>query len=136
MQWVFLVLALAASLAEMHSGTFYLAGVAVAALLTALAGFWIGDGGLVVVFAALCVGITVLVALTRRRRMRGQDLADFDIGQTVLVHGVSEPDHRLTVTYRGTIWAAVMDDGATVVPGDAATILRKTDKLLHLTTSP
>ncbi len=39
MQWVFLVLALLAALAELHIGTFYLAGVAVAALLASLTGF-------------------------------------------------------------------------------------------------
>jgi membrane protein implicated in regulation of membrane protease activity len=39
MQWVFLILALSAALAELHTGTFYLTGVAVAALLTTLLGF-------------------------------------------------------------------------------------------------
>ena len=40
------------------------------------------------------------------------------------------------VSYRGTNWEAVMDDGAVLAPGDTAIIARKTDKLLHLVLPP
>ncbi len=136
MQWAFLVLGLLAAMAEMHTGTIYLAGVAAAALLTAGSGFWLPGNWLIFVFVVLCAAVTILVMLTRRRRMLGQKLVDFDIGQTVSVRDVSHPDNRLIVTYRGTIWEATMEDGAAVAPGDNAVIVRKTDKLLHLVRPP
>ncbi|HVC62242.1 MAG TPA: NfeD family protein [Acetobacteraceae bacterium] len=125
-----------AALVELHTGTFYLAGVAVAALLTALIGFWIRDDLLIVVFLLLCAILMATVMLSRRKRARGKPLADFDIGQTVSVHSVSPRDNRLMVRYRGTSWEAVMDDGAVLVPGDTAVIVRKADKLLHLVSPP
>lgn len=135
MQWVFVVAGLLAALAEMHTGTFYLAGIAAAAIATAGLGFWIAADWLVYVFVVLCAGVTGLVILTRRRQVPGRDLADFDIGQTVSVLSVSHPGNRLTVGYRGTQWDAVMEDGSVATPGDSAVIVRKTDKLLHLVAS-
>jgi membrane protein implicated in regulation of membrane protease activity len=132
MQWVFLVLALWAALVELHTGTFYLAAVAAAALLTALLGFWIRDDLLIVVFLLLCGLLLAAVMLSRRKWPHATPLADFDIGQSVSVQSVSQPGNRLQVSYRGTNWEAVMDDGAVVAPGDIAVIRRKTDKLLHL----
>lgn len=136
MQWVFLVLALWAALVELHTGTFYLAGVAVAALLTTLIGFWVRGDLLILVFVLLCVALLAAVLLVRRKRGRGKALPDFDIGQSVSVQTAPRPDHRLLVSYRGTNWEAVMDDGAAVAPGDTAIIMRKTDKLLHLALPP
>lgn len=136
MQWVFLVLALWAALVELHTGTFYLAAVAVAGVLTALIGFWIRDDLLIVVFLALCAVMMAAVMLFRRKSTHSGPLADFDIGQSVSVQGVSQQGNRLTVSYRGTNWEAVMDDGAVIAPGDIAIITRKTDKLLHLALSP
>jgi membrane protein implicated in regulation of membrane protease activity len=135
MQWVFVVVGLLAALAEMHTGTFYLAGIAAAAIATAGLGFWVFGDGLVYVFVVLCAGVTGLVMLTRRRRMLGRDLADFDIGQTVSVLSISHPGNRLTVGYRGAQWDAVMADGSAAAPGDSAVIARRTDKLLHLVAS-
>jgi membrane protein implicated in regulation of membrane protease activity len=135
MQWVFLVLGLLAALAELHSGTFYLAGVAVAALVTALIGFTIPEGPLIFVFVLLCAILTTAVALYRRHRGRSKDLADFDVGQLVTVRHVPEHGKPLTVSYRGVNWEAVMEDGSHPVPGDTAVIRRKTDKLLHLAAS-
>ncbi|MGH6989194.1 MAG: NfeD family protein [Stellaceae bacterium] len=131
MQWAFLVLALFAALVELHTGTFYLAGVAAAALLTTLIAFWVRGDLLIFVFVILCAILVFAIMLYRRRRTRGQDLADFDIGQTVKVQGVSQ-GNRLTVFYRGVIWEAVMEDSSIPVPGGTAIITRKTDKLLHL----
>jgi membrane protein implicated in regulation of membrane protease activity len=132
MQWVFLVLALLAALAELHTGTFYLAGVAAAALLTALMGFWIRGDLLIFGFVVLCAILTTAVMLSRRRRERTKGLADFDIGQTVTIGDVPSPGNYLTVSYRGANWQAVMEDGSVPTPGSTAIIKRKTDKLLHL----
>jgi membrane protein implicated in regulation of membrane protease activity len=115
----------------LHTGTFYLAGVAAAALLTTLLGFWVHDEWLIVVFLLLSIVLITLVIVSRRRLPRGKALADFDIGQIVTVDSVA-PGNRVTVTYRGTRWQATMDGGAVPEPGDIAVITRKTDKLLHL----
>ena len=123
-----------AALAEMHSGTFYLAGIAAVALLTALAGFWVSDAQSVYVFVVLCVLAIAVITLLRRRRPPAQSFPDLDIGQSVSVLTVSAPDNRLTVRYRGTVWQATMDDGAVPAPGDTAEVAAKTDKLLHLVT--
>jgi len=136
MQWAFLILALLAALVELHTGTFYLAAVAAAALLTTLIGIWIQDDWLIIVFLLLCAALMAVVMLFRRKLARTKTLADFDIGQTVSVHSVSPQGNRLSVSYRGTNWDAVMDDGAVLAPGDTAIIKRKTDKLLHLVVPP
>ena len=132
MQWVFLVLALLAALAELHTGTFYLAGVAAAALLTSLIGFGIAGDQLIVVFVVLCAVVTGAVMLSRRHQALTEGLADLDIGQTVTISDVPPPGNCLTVSYRGVDWQAVMEDGSIPAPGSTAIIKRKTDKLLHL----
>jgi membrane protein implicated in regulation of membrane protease activity len=132
MQWMFLVLALGAALAELHSGTFYLAGFAAAALLTTLLGFWIRGDLLIFAFVVLCAILTAAVMLRRRHRARSKGLADFDIGQTVTICDVPAQGSSLTVRYRGVDWQAVMEDGAVPTAGSTAIIKRKTDKLLHL----
>jgi membrane protein implicated in regulation of membrane protease activity len=136
MQWFFLLLALVAALVELHTGTFYLAALAAAASLTALAGFWVRDDLLIVAFLVLCAVLMAAVSLLRRQWTRHKPLADFDIGQRVSVQSVSQPGNRLQVSYRGTNWEAVMDDGAAPAPGDIAIIKRKSDKLLHLVLPP
>lgn len=136
MQWFFLVLALVAALVELQTGTFYLAAIAAAALITSVLGHWVRDDLLIVVFLLLCAVLVAAVALWRRKAGRGRTLPDFDIGQTVSVQSVSPRDHRLLVSYRGTNWEAVAEDGAVLAPGDTAIIKRKTDKLLHLTAPP
>ena len=74
------LLALLAALVELHTGTFYLAAVAAAALLTTLIGFWVRDELLIIVFLLLCAGLMAAVMLFRRKLPRGKILADFDIG--------------------------------------------------------
>jgi membrane protein implicated in regulation of membrane protease activity len=132
MQWVFLVLALLAALVELHTGTFYLAGVAAAAFLTALIGFRVRGDLLVFVFVILYAMLVAAVMLFRRRWLRSKELADFDVGQTVTVRGVSPQGNCLIVSYRGVNWEAMMEDGSVLAPGSTAVIMRKTDKLLHL----
>jgi membrane protein implicated in regulation of membrane protease activity len=136
MQWAFLFLALWAALVELHTGTFYLAGVAAAALLTTLIGFWIRSDLLIFIFVLLCAILMAAVMLYRRNRTGSKNLADFDIGQTVTISSVSPQGNSVTVSYRGVKWDAVMEDGSVPSPGRAAMITRKTDKLLHLAALP
>jgi membrane protein implicated in regulation of membrane protease activity len=136
MQWAFLVLAVWAALVELHTGTFYLAAVAAASLVTAALGYWIRGDLLILVFVLLCVVLLGAVMLWRRTRVARKVLADFDIGQSVSVRGVLPQANRVTVTYRGAHWEAVMDDGSAPAPGDTAVIAGKTDKLLHLVLPP
>ncbi len=137
MQWVFLVLALGAALVELHTGTFYLAAAAAAALLTALTGFWIRGDLLIFVFVILCaILMAAVMSYHRRHRVQGKDLADFDIGKTVTVRSVLPQGNRLLVSYRGVDWEAVMEDGSVLAPGGTAIIMRKSDKLLHLASPP
>jgi membrane protein implicated in regulation of membrane protease activity len=133
MQWVFLVLGLVAALAELNSGTFYLAGVAVAAFLTAVGGFWVRPDWLPVGFLVVCLVLAYPVVLLRRGlAVGGRALPDPDVGQIVTVVSVSEESGRLVVSYRGSRWDAVMESGKMPAPGQVAVIERKTDKLLHL----
>lgn len=136
MQWAFLVLALLAALAELHTGTFYLAAVAAAALITTVIGFRVSDDMLIFVFLFLCAALIACVMLARSKWVPREALADFDIGQSVSICGVSPNGQRLIVTYRGVNWEAVMDDGSVPPPGQTAIITRKTDKLLHLALPP
>lgn len=136
MQWVFLVLALSAALVELHTGTFYLAGVALAGFITTLLGFWVRGDLLIFIFLLLCAALSAAVLLVRRRQAEGKTLPDFDVGQSVSVRTAPRHDNRLLVSYRGTNWEAVMDDGAVVAPGDTAIIAGKTDKTLHLVLPP
>jgi membrane protein implicated in regulation of membrane protease activity len=136
MHWAFFVLALLAALAELHIGTFYLAAVAVAAALIAVAGFWISDSLMIFVFALLCVLLLGAVALSRRTWVRRTALDDLDIGQAVSVRGLAPHGRRLIVRYRGVEWEAVMEDGSILQPNQIAIITRKTDKLLHLKLPP
>jgi len=132
MQWAFLVLAVVAALVELNTGTFYLAAIAAAALLTTLIGFWLRGDWLIFVFLLLCASLAITVTLARRTHRSTKPLADFDIGQTVSVTAIAPLGHHLTVTYRGVNWDAVTDDASVLAPGDTAIIVRKTDKLLHL----
>ena len=132
MQWMFLVLGLVAAIAELNSATFYLAGVAAAALLTSLSGFWLRADWLPIAFLVFCVGLLPVVLLLRHRLPRGQTLPDPDVGQIVTVTSVSVESGRLIVSYRGSRWDAVLDRGKMPEAGQSATITRKTDKLLHL----
>jgi membrane protein implicated in regulation of membrane protease activity len=132
MQWMFLVLGLVAAVCELATGTFYLAGLAAAALLTALAGLWVAPGMLPVAFVILCIAVLPAVRLLRRRLARSRALPDADIGQSVTVVSVAAETRHLVVSYRGSRWDAVVDKGMLPAPGQSAVITAKTDKLLHL----
>ncbi|MGH7069857.1 MAG: hypothetical protein ACREFO_07560 [Acetobacteraceae bacterium] len=133
MQWVFLVIGLLAALFELHATTFYLTAVAVAAIATALAGIWIAPDYLPLVFVALCVALLPPAILLRRRlAATARPLPDPDVGNIVTVVTVAADARRLTVSYRGSHWGAVMENGPLPEPGEVAVIASKTDKLLHL----
>ncbi len=132
MQWVFLVFALSAALAELHTGTFYLAAVAAVALATCVLGFWLGEAALIVAFAAGCILACVLVWFYRRNGAGKPAFPDFDAGQDVTVEAVRPSDKRLTVSYRGTRWDAVLDQGPLPVVGDRVRITRKSGSVLHV----
>jgi len=133
MQWLFLVLGLLAALAELHATTFYLSAVAIAAIATAIAGIWLAPAYLPLLFLALCIALLPAALLLRRRLSTARPLPDPDIGQTVTVLEVAPDARHLSVSYRGSRWEAVMESGAPPLPGEAAVITARTDKLLHLT---
>ena len=136
MAWLFLVLALWAALVELHSGTFYLAAVAVAAMIAAVAGIWVRGDLLPFVFLLACVAMLPPAMYARRRLARRRGLADFDIGQEVTVLEVSPGRDRLVVSHRGSRWDAVLDSGPAPQVGDLAVIVRKSGAVLHLATRP
>jgi membrane protein implicated in regulation of membrane protease activity len=136
MQWVFLVLALGAALVELQTGTFYLAGVAAVALVTFALGFWVHEELLLFVFTIGCAGALTLVWINRRRLPRGLGLPDLDAGKEVQVAAIGPGEGRLVVTYRGTRWDAVLDEGSPPALGDILCISRKTGSVLHLVAPP
>lgn len=133
MQWLFLVIGLVSAIAELHATTFYLSAVAIAAFASAVAGIWIRPDFLPLVFAAVALALLPAVLLLRRRLSVARPLPDPDIGQIVTIVEVGLDGLRLSVSYRGSRWEAVMEGGPPPRPGDAAIITGKTDKLLHLT---
>ena len=132
MEWVFLVFALSAALAELHTGTFYLAAVAAVALATSVLGFWIGEEALIVAFAAGCFLACALVWFYRRNGAGKPAFPDFDTGQNATVEAVYPGEKRLTVSYRGTRWDAVLDQGPLPDVGDRVRITRKSGSILHV----
>ena len=137
MLFVFLVIALVCAVLELFTGTFYLAVVAVAALLTAIGGLWLPPDFLHWLFFALCVVLLPVGMLLRHRLAANtRELADFDVGQAVTIVSGPGPDQHFLVTYRGSEWSAVVDEGPSPCPGSTAVILRKTDNLLHLRVTP
>ena len=132
MQWLFFVLALLAALAELHTGTFYLAAVAAVALVTAVVGWWIDEGHLIVTFVVLCFAACALVWLNHRKVARKPAFPDFDTGQDVTVEAIERGNNRLTVSYRGTRWDAVLDDGPPPAIGACVQITRKSGSVLHV----
>lgn len=132
MQWMFLILALGAALVELHSGTFYLAAIALIALIIFGLGFFVREEFLLLLFLALSAGAMVAIWVWRRRR-RGRDkLADLDLGQVVVVNAAAGADGTLRVRYRGTDWVGEMAAGPAPAIGAAASIIGKRGNVLRL----
>ena len=132
MAWLFLVLALWSALVELHSGTFYLAAVAVAALIAAVAGIWLRADLLPFVFLLACAAMLPPAIYGRRRLARRRGLADFDIGQEVTVLELLPGRDRLIVSHRGSRWDGVLESGPAPQVGDRVVIVRKSGAVLHL----
>ncbi len=137
MLFVYVIIAFVAGMAELFTGTFYLAAVALAALFTAITGLLLPGTVLHWVFLGFC--LVLLPAGTGLRHYlagKTKDLADFDLGQSVDVVRGPDQNEQYTVRYRGSEWIAVVDDGPAPCAGDRAVIVGKTDNLLHLGVLP
>ncbi len=121
LQWSFLLLAIGAAIAEVHSVTIYLAGVAVAALLATLAGFWVKGGAEVAVFAAASLGVLAAVPPLRRKLARKRT-PELDLGETVVFVAPGARPGEAVVRYRGAQWQADIDPAEAVVAGQAGVI--------------
>lgn len=119
LQWVFLVLAIVAALAELHFGTIYLIGVVIAALIALVVGFGFGTEPDVIVFVVVCIAL-MPVAAVLKRRFQNPVLADFDLGQTVTILGPGQSPGTVRVEYRGARWDAMIDPLAPDMPGSPA----------------
>ncbi|MHB8251150.1 MULTISPECIES: NfeD family protein [Acidithiobacillus] len=134
---IYIVIAFGAGLAELFTGTFYLAAVALAALFTAITGLLLPGAVLHWIFLGFCL-VLLPAGVWLRHRLAGKsgDLGDFDLGQGVDVVSGPDSNQQYSVRYRGAEWLAVVDDGPTPHPGDRAIIIAKTDNLLHLGVLP
>lgn len=121
LQWAFLVLAIGSAIAELHFGTIYLAGLALAALATVTVGFVAGPVPEVVVFGVACVAVIVAVPVLKRR-LGGRRAPDLDVGQTVVFVKEGRAAGEAVVNYRGALWEADIDPHETVVVGAAGRI--------------
>ncbi|MFA7495240.1 MAG: hypothetical protein WCY67_02885 [Acidithiobacillus sp.] len=137
MLYVYVIIAFVAGISELFTGTFYLAAVALAALFTAATGLLLPGTVLHWVFLGYCL-VLLPAGMWFRHRLAAQtqDLADFDLGQSVDVVAGPDKNEQYTVRYRGAEWMAVVDDGPCPAPGDRAVIISKTDNLLHLGVLP
>ncbi len=138
MQLLYLAIALVSGIAELFSGTFYLAAVALAAIVTLLSGLFLPHLILHWVFLAASAALIFLTALLRHSlASRQAGIDDLDIGQTVeLLHG-PDPEGHYRVHYRGSDWSAVLENAAPpVCPGEAAIIVGREGSLLHIAPIP
>lgn len=137
MLFVYVIIAFVAGVAELFTGTFYLAAVALAALFTAITGLLLPGTILHWVFLGFClVLLPAGMAFRHHLASKAQGLQDFDLGQGVDVIGGPDQNDHYTVRYRGSEWMAVVDDGPAPCAGDRAVIIGKTDNLLHLGVLP
>ncbi|MEC5388288.1 NfeD family protein [Uliginosibacterium sp. H3] len=123
--WV--VLAVAAVVAEMLTGTLYLLVVGLGAGLGAVASGL--DAGVVVqclVAAIVVVGGSLLVS--RFRKPAPGEMAP-DLQGSAEVVAVADAG-KLRVRWRGTEWDARADD--VLAPGEAVTVVRQQGNLLHV----
>lgn len=136
MPWLFLVIGLVSAIVELHATTFYLSAVAIAAFAAALAGIWLRHDFLPAVFVGVALALLPAVLGLRRRLATARPLPDPDLGQIATIVEVNPDGERLSVSYRGSRWEAVMESGPPPRPGEAAIIKGKADKLLYLAMPP
>lgn len=130
---VWLVLALLAVVAELHSRTLYLLALAAALIVAA------GEGALGWTLTPQLAGLILVSAAGfplagwfRRRLARVAGLAAADLGQDVQVVAVGRAGLR--VFYRGTEWDATVSGGTMPSPGDHLRIAAVNGSILELKT--
>ncbi|MDD3759435.1 MAG: NfeD family protein [Acidithiobacillus sp.] len=134
---LYLIIAVVAGLAELFTGTFYLAAVAIAALIALLAGLFLPHITLHWVFLASSVLLIIASAWLRHRLARkASGVDDLDLGQAVEVLRGPDAQGRYRVRYRGSEWPAVLEEGNGACPGAAALIVAHEGNLLHIAVVP
>ncbi len=138
MQLLYLAIALVSGIAELFTGTFYLAAIALAALITLLSSFFLPHLVLHWVFLAAGATLAILTAFLRHSLASGQSgINDLDIGQTVELLQGPDPEGHYRVHYRGSDWSAVLEKAtAPVCRGEAAIIVGREGSLLHIAPIP
>lgn len=134
---LYLVIAVVAGLAELFTGTFYLAAVALAAVFTLVADLFLPQAVLHWVFlGASIVLIAASTWLRHRLARKASGVDDLDLGQAVEILRGPDPQGAYRVKYRGSEWPAVLEDGGSACPGAAAVIVAREGNLLHIALLP
>ncbi|MGH8110777.1 MAG: NfeD family protein [Rhodanobacteraceae bacterium] len=126
--------------AEIHTLTFYLLGVGLAAFAAAIAAF-LGisiEGALLICAVSLIVDLPLAHWLRRRldRNAASTAVSDDDVGNAVVVLAI-RPDGVVRVSYRGSEWDARTESRVSVpAVGETWVIGRREGNLLFLKPSP
>ncbi|MGC9238301.1 MAG: NfeD family protein [Acidithiobacillus sp.] len=132
---IYLLIAFVAGVAELFTGTFYLAAVALAALITLGASAIVPSALLHWVFLLACLfTIPATMVLRHRLARKATGIDDMDLGQTVAVLAGPDAQQRYRVQYRGSEWMAELESGS-ACPGDRAVIVGKEGNILKLAVS-
>ncbi|MEY2342627.1 NfeD family protein [Acidithiobacillus sp. IBUN Pt1247-S3] len=134
---LYLIIAVIAGLAELFTGTFYLAAVALAALITLIAGFVLPQLTLHWVFLASSI-ILILASTWLRHRLarKASGVDDLDLGQAVEILRGPDAQGRYRVRYRGSEWPAVLEEDDSACAGASAVIVAHEGNLLHIALLP
>jgi membrane protein implicated in regulation of membrane protease activity len=127
---VWTLLAVAAIVAEMMTGTLYLLVLGAAAAAGALAS-WLGWGFAVECLVAAAVMVAGSLSVRRWRPRTGQGMPDDVQGNAEVAS--REANGQIRVRWRGTEWDARVDGASTnegFLPGDKVVLLRKEGNLL------
>ncbi|MCE5387672.1 MAG: NfeD family protein [Acidithiobacillus sp.] len=140
MQLIYLLIAVIAGIAELFTGTFYLAAVALAALLALLAGFLLPELTLHWVFLGASLLFIVGASFLRHRLAnRAAGIDDLDLGQRALVLQGPDPQGQYRLQYRGSEWPAILapecQEGP-ICPGSSVVIVGRDGNLLHVAPLP
>ena len=131
---VFLAAGILFALVEMHTLTFYLAGLSFAALLTALVA-WVHPLEWWQASVVFAVAALVSLPLMHKLRLRMQGsredpLADMDKGGIVTI--VEAHGGRLKVSYRDSLWEAVWEGGGHPHVGQRAEVVAREGSRLRI----
>lgn len=120
--------------AEIMTGTFYLAALGFAALVTAFVA-WIYEPSLwgATIIFAMASAVTVGIARRLRQRLQGDradPLADMDRGGRVTI--VESAEGRLRVRYRDSTWEAMWEGDGSPQVGQTAEIVARDGSRLRI----